>query len=55
MEWQFADAKARFSQVVTRALSDGPQRMWRRGQTVGILVEGKYDRLTGEKPAFVDC
>lgn len=54
MEWQLADAKNRFSEVVTRALTEGPQRVRRRGQTVVILAEEEYDRLTGEKPGFVD-
>ena len=26
MEWQLAEAKNRFSEVVNRALSEGPQR-----------------------------
>ncbi|CAA9345151.1 MAG: hypothetical protein AVDCRST_MAG93-6849 [uncultured Chloroflexia bacterium] len=54
MEWQLADAKNRFSEVVTRALTEGPQRVRRRGQTVVILAEEEYDRLTGEKPNFRD-
>lgn len=54
MEWQLADAKNRFSEVVTRALNEGPQRVRRRGQTVEILAEEEYDRLTGEKPGLVD-
>ncbi len=52
MEWQLADAKNRFSEVVTRALNEGPQRVRRRGQTVVILAEEEYDRLTGERPNF---
>lgn len=54
MEWRFADAKNRFSEVVTRALNEGPQRVRRSGQTVVILAEEEYDRLTGEKPGLVD-
>jgi prevent-host-death family protein len=54
MAWQLADAKNRFSEVVTRALNEGPQRVRRRGQTVVILAEEEYDRLTGEKPGLVD-
>ncbi len=52
MEWQLADAKNRFSEVVTRALNEGPQRVRRRGRTVVILAEEEYDRLTGERPNF---
>jgi prevent-host-death family protein len=54
MEWQLADAKNKFSEVVTRALNEGPQRVHRRGQTVVILAEDEYDRLTGEKPGLLD-
>jgi len=54
MEWQLADAKNRFSEVVTRALNEGPQRVRRRGQTVVILAEDEYDRLTGAKPGLLD-
>ncbi len=54
MEWQLADAKNTFSEVVTRALNEGPQRVHRRGQRVVILAEDEYDRLTGEKPGLLD-
>ncbi len=54
MEWQLADAKNKFSEVVTRALNEGPQRVHRRGQTVVILAEDEYDRLTGEKAGLLD-
>ncbi len=54
MEWQLADAKNTVSEVVTRALNEGPQRVHRRGQTVVILAEDEYDRLTGEKPGLLD-
>lgn len=54
MTWQLAEAKNKFSEVVTRALAEGPQRVSRRGQTVVILAEDEYDRLTGEKPNFIE-
>jgi prevent-host-death family protein len=54
MEWQLAEAKSKFSEVVTRALNEGPQRVHRRRQTVVILAEDEYDRLTGEKPGLLD-
>ncbi len=54
MDWQLADAKNKFSEVVTRALNEGPQRVHRRGQTVVILAEDEYDRLTGAKPDFIE-
>lgn len=54
MTWQLAEAKNKFSEVVTRALNEGPQRVSRRGQTVVILAEDEYHRLTGEKPNFIE-
>ncbi len=54
MEWQLADAKNRFSDVVTKALTLGPQRVRRRGQSVVILSEHEYQRLTGARPNFID-
>lgn len=56
MTWQLAEAKNKFSEVVTRALAEGPQRVSRRGQTVVILAEDEYDRLSnkGEKPNFIE-
>jgi prevent-host-death family protein len=56
MDWQLAEAKNKFSEVVTRALNEGPQRVHRRGQTVVILAGDEYDRLTGkkDKPDFIE-
>ncbi|MGE3141960.1 MAG: bifunctional phosphopantothenoylcysteine decarboxylase/phosphopantothenate--cysteine ligase CoaBC [Hyphomonadaceae bacterium] len=38
-DWAVADAKNRFSELVTRALTEGPQRVRRRGQTVVVAPE----------------
>jgi len=54
MEWQLADAKNRFTEVVNRALAEGPQRVRRRGDTVVIIAEREYDKLIGKRPAFKD-
>jgi antitoxin Phd len=43
--WQLAEAKNKFSEVFTRAMTEGPQRVRRRGQTVVVLSEAEYDRL----------
>lgn len=43
--WQVADAKNKFSELITRALTEGPQRIRRRGDTVVMLSEAEYDRL----------
>jgi prevent-host-death family protein len=49
MTWQLADAKNRFSELVTKALTDGPQRVRRRDEAVIVLAEADYQRLTGER------
>lgn len=53
MEWQLADAKNRLSEVVTRALTSGPQRIRRRGDVVVLLSEREYLELTGERPSLM--
>jgi hypothetical protein len=50
MDWPLAEAKNRFSEVVTRALNEGPQRVRRRDQVVIVLSELEYQRLLGERP-----
>jgi antitoxin Phd len=54
MSWQFTEAKNRFSEVVTRALTQGPQRIGRRDQVVVLLSEADYDRLAGHHQTFKD-
>jgi prevent-host-death family protein len=36
--WQLQEAKARFSEVVTRALQEGPQTVTRRGREAVVIV-----------------
>ena len=36
--WKLQDAKARFSEVVERALHDGPQVVTRHGQNAVVIV-----------------
>ncbi len=54
MEWRLAEAKNRFSELVNRALSDGPQRVTRRGDTVIVLSERDYEYLVGARQSFKD-
>lgn len=51
-EWRLADAKNRFSEVVNRALSQGPQRIVRRNDKVILLAENDYEKLIGKKASF---
>ena len=52
MTWKLADAKNRFSEVVNRALSEGPQHISRRSDRVVLLSESDYRKLTGPRPSF---
>jgi antitoxin Phd len=54
MEWNLADAKNRFSEVVNLALTVGPQRIHRRKDTVVVVAADEFERLTGQRPAFKD-
>ena len=45
-EWQLQDAKANLSQLVNRALEDGPQRITRHGRAAAVVIsERDYERL----------
>lgn len=53
MEWQMAEAKNKFSELMNRAISEGPQRVRRRKKDgVVVLSDGDYERLTGQQPDF---
>lgn len=54
MDWKLADAKNRFSELVTKAMTEGPQRVSRRDDVVIVLSETDYQRLRGEEPNFID-
>jgi antitoxin Phd len=45
--WQLQTAKARFSELVRRALTEGPQYVTRQGKEVVVVVPtAEYQRLT---------
>ena len=45
-EWRSQDARSRFSALVDAAISDGPQRITRRGAPAVIVLAVKdYERL----------
>jgi prevent-host-death family protein len=44
-EWPLADAKNKFSELVNRAESEGPQTVLRRGEPVAVVVSiAEYER-----------
>ena len=56
--WRLEEAKARFSEVVRRARSEGPQRVSVRGRdAVVVIAADTFDRLQqpeeGERLPFV--
>ncbi len=49
--WKLEDAKARFSEVVRRAHSEGPQRVTVRGRdSVVVISTEELERLTRATP-----
>ncbi|HWK45355.1 MAG TPA: type II toxin-antitoxin system Phd/YefM family antitoxin [Stellaceae bacterium] len=44
--WSLQDAKARFSEVVDRALTDGPQVVTRRGENTVVIIS--YENFKAE-------
>jgi predicted Zn-dependent protease with MMP-like domain len=51
-EWRLAEAKNRFSELVTRALAEGPQKVRRHDAAVVVLAEKDYQKLTGRSVDF---
>ena len=48
--WTLAEAKARFSEVIDRAQSDGPQTITRHGRTTAVVVAAEeWERKTKRK------
>jgi antitoxin Phd len=54
MEWRLADAKNRFSEVVNRALAEGPQLVLRRDDAVIVIARRDYEKLAGKRQTFKD-
>jgi prevent-host-death family protein len=53
MKWQLQTAKQKFSELVERALADGPQIVTRRGRdAVVVLSIDEYRRLRSGEPDF---
>ena len=52
MTWRLADAKNRFSELFSRALSEGPQRVRRHNGAVVVLAKEDYEKLVGSRPEF---
>ena len=55
MAWQIQEAKQKFSELVQRAIDEGPQVVTRRGETVAVVISAEeYHHLTGNKPSLAE-
>lgn len=54
MQWNLADAKNRFSELVNLALTSGPQRVNRRKDSVIVISLAEYERLKRTRATFKD-
>ncbi len=53
--WQLQEAKGKFSEVVKRAQSQGPQNITVHGEPVAVLISRRdYLKLTHPKPSLVE-
>lgn len=53
--WTVASAKARFSELIERARSEGPQTVTRNGKPAAVLVSvDEWERKAGRKGTFAD-
>ena len=53
--WQMQEAKARLSELVKCAESEGPQNITLHGQSVAVVVSrAMFERLTGNEHSLVD-
>lgn len=53
--WAVGDAKAHFSEVIDRALSEGPQTITRRGRKAVVVVPAdEWDRRTRRQGTLAD-
>jgi antitoxin Phd len=54
MTWDLAEAKNRLTEVVNLALTEGPQTITRRNDTVVVISAETYAELTGKRQGFKD-
>ena len=45
MEWQLQEAKAKFSQLVQKAIDEGPQTVTRHGKPAVVVVAAEQFEL----------
>jgi prevent-host-death family protein len=53
--WTVAQAKAKFSEVIDRAMSEGPQTITRKGRTTVVIVDAEeWNRKTKRVGTLAD-
>jgi len=51
--WQLAEAKNRLSEIVEKAIAEGPQYVSKRGrEAVVIVAAAEYRKLLGQRMSF---
>jgi antitoxin Phd len=52
--WQLQEAKARFSELIKTAQTEGPQEISVRGEAAAVVLSmADYNKLVHPKPGFV--
>lgn len=55
VEWQLAEAKNRFSEVYRRAVSEGRQKITKRGgESVFVISASELEQIEGRGPNFIE-
>ncbi len=53
--WQLQEAKARLSEVVRKAVKEGPQKITVHGEPAAVLISSEeYEKLKHPKRSFVE-
>jgi prevent-host-death family protein len=54
-KWTVAEAKAKFSEVIERAQSDGPQTITRKGRKAAVVVDAEeWERKTKRRGSLAE-
>ncbi len=54
-KWTVAEAKAKFSEVIERAQSDGPQTITRKGRKAAVVVAAdEWERKTRRRGSLAE-
>jgi prevent-host-death family protein len=55
LSWSVADAKARFSEMIDKARSNGPQTLTKNGKPIAILVSiEEWEKWTKPKESLIE-